>query len=40
LKECFWLDNGRVMDLAYLLAVRNGIKTHFARKMKRLERSG
>jgi len=29
-----------VMRLAYQLAVRNGIKTNFAREMKRLEGSG
>jgi hypothetical protein len=29
-----------VMRLAYRLAVRNGIKNHFAREMKMLEGSG
>jgi hypothetical protein len=37
-KKSFWLDSGRVMHLAYLIAVRNGIKSLFFNRNEETER--
>jgi len=39
-RKIFDLTVADVMNLPYLVAVRNGIKTNFSREMKRLEGSG
>jgi hypothetical protein len=39
-RKIFDLTMADVLHLAYLLAVRNGIKNQFSREMKRLEGSG
>jgi hypothetical protein len=39
-EKFFGLKMAEIMRLTYQLAVRNGIKTDFAREMKRLEGSG